>query len=177
MLADRRKLLKAREQQVKLARRVIARHTPQAQGVSPAGLELIARFEGFVDHVYRDAVGVETIAFGETRHDIINAYRGKRISRSEGLRLLKQRVDRDYAPPVLALGLPTQNAIDATVSLAYNLGTGIVGRGHTVGDALHDKRWRAAADAFLLYDKAGGRALPGLTRRRQEERALFLKGL
>ena len=32
------------------------------------------------------------------------------------------------------------------------------------------------ADAFLLYNKAGGKVFNGLTKRRREERALFMKG-
>jgi peptidoglycan hydrolase-like protein with peptidoglycan-binding domain len=44
----------------------------------------IAGFEGFVDHVYLDAVGVETVGYGETRRDVI-----------ELARLLRQGVDGD----------------------------------------------------------------------------------
>jgi lysozyme len=158
-----------------LKKKVAAKQRPT--GVSAEGVALIARFEGFVGHVYRDAVGVETIGYGETRRDIIEQHRHSGISEADARALLRRRVDANYAPPVLALNLPTQNAIDATVSLVYNCGPGCIAAGTTIGNALRAKRWRAAADGFLLWDKAGGQRLPGLTRRRQEERALFLKGL
>lgn len=63
----------------------------------------------------------------------------------------------------------TQNQYDALVSFAYNCGTANLKRlikGRTKGQI---------ADALLLYNKAGGQTLAGLTRRRKEERALFLK--
>ena len=42
-----------------------------------------------------------------------------------------------------------------------------------MGNAIRSKNRARIADAFLVYDKAGGRTLPGLTRRRRAERALF----
>jgi len=44
-----------------------------------------------------------------------------------------------------------------------------------VGQHLRAHQYGAAADALLAWDKAGGKPLPGLTRRRHAERALFLK--
>jgi lysozyme len=34
--------------------------------------------------------------------------------------------------------------------------------------------WEGAADAFMQWTKGGGRELPGLVKRRKDERALFL---
>jgi lysozyme len=59
------------------------------------------------------------------------------------------------------------------VSLAYNIGMAAFGRSsvlHRHNAGAHDK----AADAFLLWNKAGGKVLPGLVRRRNAERALYL---
>lgn len=61
----------------------------------------------------------------------------------------------------------------AMVSLAYNVGIGnlhisSVLRYHNEGN------YAAAADAFLLWDKAAGRVLPGLVRRRHQEREMYL---
>lgn len=63
----------------------------------------------------------------------------------------------------------TQNQFDSLVSFTYNCGTANLKRlvkGRTKGQI---------ADALLLYNKAGGETLAGLTRRRKEERALFMK--
>lgn len=81
------------------------------------------------------------------------------------------RFEREVARAVD--GRPTtQNQFDAMVSFHYN--TGAIGRStllakHRAGDC------SGAADEFLRWNKAAGRVLPGLTRRRAAERALYLK--
>lgn len=69
-----------------------------------------------------------------------------------------------------------QGQYDALVSVVYNLGPGVLNADRSLGGALRRHNMQAAADAILLYDKAGGRTLPGLTRRRRAERAMFLAG-
>lgn len=137
------------------------------------GIALITGFEGFVGHPYKDAVGVWTIGYGHTAG--VNSHTAS-ITRAQGLELFKRDLALHYEPYVNALNLPlNQHQFDAVVSAVYNLGPGVLDRGRSLGDALRARKWHAAANAFLLYDKAGGRALAGLTRRRKAERALFLK--
>lgn len=67
----------------------------------------------------------------------------------------------------------TQGRFDAMVSFAFNCGLGTLQRSsirmrHNRGD------YEGAADGFLLYNKAGGIVNKGLTRRRNEERAMYL---
>lgn len=89
-----------------------------------------------------------------------------------------REVDATYGAAVNALRLPlNQNQFDALVSFVYNVGPGGVAPSTQVGKHLRAHDWKAAADALLAWDKAGGHALPGLTRRRQAERALFLKAV
>lgn len=143
--------------------------------VSAAGLALIKGFEGFRSKPYRDAVGVWTIGYGETRGVGPNS---APISEATAAKQLERRINEDYAPPIRKLGLPlNQHQFDALCSFVYNLGPGYLASGHSLGDALRAGHMRAAADSILLYDKAGQppRPLAGLTRRRREERALFLK--
>ena len=61
-----------------------------------------------------------------------------------------------------------QNEFDALVSFAYNIGSidGLTSSGSRSKDEIVDK--------FLAYNRVGGKILSGLTRRRQEERALFI---
>jgi GH24 family phage-related lysozyme (muramidase) len=164
-----------RRAQVAEARKVLARHR-EVTGMSAEGVALVAGFEGFRASVYRDAVGVLTQGYGET-HGITP---GKPWSRAYALARLKKRLDDDYLAPVLrlcrAVGfVPEQHEADALGSLAYNLGPGIFDAGHTMGDAIRSKDRSRIANAILVYDKAGGRTLPGLTRRRRAERAMFLR--
>lgn len=67
-----------------------------------------------------------------------------------------------------------QNQFDALVSFAFNCGVGAL-QSSTLLKMLNQKNYNGAADQFLRWDKAGGKVLSGLTRRRQAERALFLK--
>lgn len=147
---------------------------PGATKVSKAGLDLIREFEGFVGHPYRDAVGVWTIGYGETKGIGPSS---RNITEAQASRMLAKRVNQDYAPAVLAANKNlTQNQFDALVSFVYNCGVGALGTGTTIGRDLRASRLDAVAEDLLAWSKAGGRTLPGLLRRRQEERALFLKG-
>ena len=62
----------------------------------------------------------------------------------------------------------SQNEFDALVSFAYNIGSidGLTSSGSRSKDEIVDK--------FLAYNRVGGKILSGLTRRRQEERALSI---
>ena len=67
----------------------------------------------------------------------------------------------------------SQSQFDALVSFAFNVGLGNLQRSsirmrYNRGDV------EGAADAFLMWTKAAGRVLPGLVKRRQDERAMFL---
>ncbi len=66
-----------------------------------------------------------------------------------------------------------QGRFDALVSFSFNLGLGNLQRS-TIRIKANRQEWEAAADAFLLWNKAGGKVLAGLDRRRKEERAFFL---
>ena len=66
---------------------------------------------------------------------------------------------------------PGQN--DALVSFAFNLGLGGVQRS-TLRQKVLRGEMEAAADEFLKFTRGGGKILPGLVKRRQDERSLFL---
>ena len=66
-----------------------------------------------------------------------------------------------------------QHEYDAFLSLAYNIGPGAFAKSSALRK-FNEGDKRGAADAILLWNKAGGRVLAGLTRRREAERALFL---
>ncbi len=66
-----------------------------------------------------------------------------------------------------------QGRFDALVSFAFNVGLGNLQRS-TIRIKANRGEWEAAADAFLLWNKGGGKVLPGLDKRRKDERALFL---
>lgn len=141
--------------------------------VSEHGLALIEGFEGFRADRYDDGTGVLTIGFGTTSADINPL--PEHVTREEAEYLLKTELAEKYEPAINALGIPlNQNQYDALTSFVYNLGPGILEPRHTIGAMLHARDYKGAADALLLYDDPGTSVEPGLRRRREAERALFL---
>ncbi len=135
----------------------------------------VAGFEGFVKQVYLDAVGVETVGYGETRRDIIERYRRSGISQQDAFDLLKRRV-QEFADAVEACitnrAALTPNRHAALTSLAYNIGVG------GFRDSTACKRFNAGdiagvPEAIGWWSKAGGQVFEGLSRRRAAECALF----
>ncbi|HXN38691.1 MAG TPA: lysozyme [Solirubrobacteraceae bacterium] len=148
--------------------------------VSPELINAVARWEGGrakdgLFHPYRDSAGVWTIGFGHTAG--VSA-QSSPWTLKQAQAALSQELNDRYLPAIVKRGLPLdQKQLDALASFVYNLGVGTLDAGRSIGDALRSRDWRrAAADAMLLYDHAGAKKLPGLTRRRQWERQLFLGG-
>ena len=141
--------------------------------INTAGLELIQSFEGLRLAAYRCPAGVWTIGHGHTGPDV---HPRQTITAAEAVALLRGDLDRFEAGVAKALGdaPTTDHQFSAMVSLAFNIGLGAFGkstvlRQHRAGNA------KLAAAAFLMWVRAGGRVLPGLLRRRQAERALYLR--
>ncbi|MGI9100417.1 MAG: lysozyme [Solirubrobacteraceae bacterium] len=142
-------------------------------GVSTACVELVKSFEGFRSAPYTDAVGVWTIGYGHTAGV---GPRSRPLTEPEAAALLERDLDQSYFPAVKKL--PTfaamaQHQVDALTSFVYNLGPGAIAADTGIGKALRSMQWVTAADEMLKWDKAGGRRLEGLTRRRRMERTLF----
>lgn len=142
------------------------------RSVNAAARALIERNEGCMLIAYRDIVGVMTIGYGHTK----GVYAGQKITQAEADALLESDLTDEFVPGVeaaLAGHACTDNQFGALVSLAYNVGVG--GESHSTVQRLHNAGdYHGAADAFLMWDKAGGRVVPALQRRRGEERTLYL---
>ncbi|MEM6596590.1 MAG: glycoside hydrolase family protein [Cyanobacteria bacterium P01_C01_bin.69] len=138
--------------------------------INAAGLELIKSFEGLRLNAYLDAVGVWTIGYGHTR----TAGPGQRVSFAEATALLREDVATFEKAVTRAVRVPiTANQYAALVSFAYNVGSGAL-NSSTLLRRLNAGDTFGAANEFLRWNRAGGRVLAGLTRRREAERALFL---
>lgn len=135
-------------------------------------ISLVAGFEGKRNDPYFDIVNRATVCYGETRVQM------RRYSDAECDDMLADGL-ADFAAPVLKrnpelAGHPAQVA--AATSLAYNIGSDAYARS-TVARRFSAGNWRGACDAFLSWNRAGGRVVPGLVRRREAERAICLRGL
>ncbi len=142
---------------------------------SEKGIVLIKQFEGCKLTAYQDSVGVWTIGYGWTQPVDGKPIRaGMTIKQETAERLLKTGLV-SYESDVSRLVKVdlTQGQFDALVSFTYNLGARSLSTS-TLLRKLNAGDYAGAADEFLRWNKAGGKVLNGLTRRREAERALFL---
>lgn len=142
---------------------------------SENGINLIKQFEGCRLTAYQDSVGVWTIGYGWTQPvDGKPVGKGMDITQKKADDLLKQGVVQYEAG---VHGLVTvqlnQNQYDALVDFAYNLGVNAL-KGSTLLKKLNTGDYSGAANEFTKWNKAGGKELAGLTRRREAEKSLFL---
>lgn len=141
------------------------------QRTGTAGLSLIKHYEGCRLEAYQDIVGIWTIGYGDTE----NVQPGLVITQAEAEERLRNRLARDFEPSVRQrlTRLATQYQFDAMVSLAYNIGA-IAFANSTLVRLFNAGDIQLAADQFPRWDKAGGKSVKGLRRRRAAERALYL---
>jgi GH24 family phage-related lysozyme (muramidase) len=155
--------------------------TKSVTKINETGVKAIAAFEGSVKkggkHVpYRDAVGVWTIGYGHTSGV---GPKSKPLTEKQAQDLLLKDLNRIYVPPVVRAFKRNnlklrQRELNAVASAVYNLGPGILEPGRTMGDAIRSQSRSRIANAFLVYNRAGGKVLAGLVKRRKAERKTFL---
>jgi lysozyme len=137
--------------------------------LSTTGLQFIANFEGLMLDAYKDIVGVATIGYGHTR----NVKMGDKVTATEALILLREDAHEAIKDVrrLVKVSL-TQGQFDALVSFTFNLGGGALERS-TLLRMLNEKNYEGARMEFHKWNKAGGREVSGLTRRRKAEADLF----
>lgn len=145
----------------------------------PEGIALIKEYEGLRLTAYPDpATGGApwTIGYGTTSSaGVGKVTKGMKISEVQAESMLVRSLEAYEQGVLKALkSPPTQHQMDALVSLAYNIGITNLSRSSVVKYLNAGDPTRAAM-AFLLWNKAAGKVMPGLTRRRMAERDLFLK--
>lgn len=144
--------------------------------INKATLDLVKEFEGLRLKAYKDAVGVWTIGYGITAAAGLGIVpkAGMSITEDEAESLLLKGLEKFAGSIRPKITAPiNDNEFGAFLSLAYNIGPGAFAKSSALrkfnaGDKV------GAADAILLWNKAGGKVLAGLKRRREAERALFL---
>jgi len=131
----------------------------------------IKRFEGCELSAYRCPAGIWTIGYGET----LGVKEGDVWTKEQADARLRVRVGQ-FLLAVLKrcprLHLEPPERWVACVDLAYNIGVGAFGAS-SVCRKTNAGEFDAAARAFLLWNKAGGRVLKGLTLRREWDRETY----
>ena len=138
---------------------------------SDKGINLIKEFEGCYLTAYKCPAGVWTIGYGHTGKVGGKAIgSGMKITAAKATELLKQDLATFEKAVESCKALtfkPNQNQFDALVSFAFNCGAG------SLNTLVKNRDAVTVSEKLLLYNKANGKALEGLTRRRKAERALF----
>ena len=133
----------------------------------------VAEWEGMRCESYQDAVGVWTIGCGHTK----DVKPGDVVTRAEAMMMLVEDLKEtiEGLAPHVKVDV-SEGQFIALTSLAFNVGVeGLVGGCPKLMAALNAGDMKRCAKEFLDVDHAGGKKLPGLTRRRREEAELILR--
>ena len=166
--------------------------------LSKAGADLMHRFEGCRNKPYLCPAHIWTIGYGHVlyqdqirlpmvrvpdkhtpmiRKEMPLAIEDFRIWSKDEIEELFAADVATFERGVLRLVpgvVGRQGSFDALVSFAFNAGLGNLQRS-TIRMKANRGDWEGAAEAFMAWTKGGGKVLPGLVKRRQAERDLFLQ--
>jgi len=137
--------------------------------ISQEGLSLIKKFEGCKLEAYKCAANVWTIGYGSTK----GVKEGMEISQERAEMLLLEDVEmfENSVNKLVEVSLE-QNQFDALVSWTFNLGSTNL-KNSTLLKVLNDKDYEGVPAQIKRWNKAGGKVLQGLIRRREAEALLF----
>jgi len=133
------------------------------------GINLIKHFEGCELEAYKCPAGVWTIGYGHIK----GVQQGDVITEQEADNMLVEELEEyeNYIHNLVNCPL-NQNQFDALVSWVYNLGSSNL-QASTLLKVLNAGDYAGVPAQMLRWNKAGGKVLEGLTRRRQAEADLF----
>jgi len=137
--------------------------------ISEEGLSLIKKFEGCELKAYRCAANVLTIGYGTTK----GVTEDMEITKEEAESILKEEMHEyeGYINNMVKVPLE-QNQFDAMVSWVFNLGSTNLSSS-TLLKKLNNSEYDEVPSQIKRWNKAGGKVLDGLIRRREAEALLF----
>lgn len=165
--------------------------------LSKAGADLMHRYEGCRNKPYLCPAHIWTIGYGHVlyqeqirlpmvrKEGYTGMIRSEYPLKSEDSRVWsKQEIEELFAADVETFergvlrlvpgSAGRQGSFDALVSISFNFGLGNLQRS-TIRMKANRGDWEGAAEAFMVWTKGGGKVLPGLVKRREAEKALFLR--
>ena len=136
--------------------------------MNPA-IPVIKEFEGCRLKAYKCPADVWTIGYGHTD----GVKEGDEITQQEADRLLASDVEL-FSTGVQRLVASdiNRNQLGALTSFAFNVGLGNL-RHSTLLKLVNAEKFTEAADQFARWNKAAGKPLKGLTKRRESEAKLY----
>lgn len=138
--------------------------------ISAEGLSLIKKFEGCELEAYQCSAGVWTIGYGHTK----DIEEGMTITKEQAEEMLVDELHEyeSYVNEYVTVELE-QNQFDALVSWVYNLGPANL-KASTMLKVLNSGDYEGVPAQIQRWNKAGGKVLEGLIRRRKAESLLFM---
>jgi len=147
-------------------------------GITAAGamaIALVGGFEGYSSKAYPDVIGVWTACYGATKGikkgmtftkaECDQKFIDELAEHEDGMRACLKNPDSIPDKPYIAF-----------VSLTYNIGTGGFCNGN-MKRLVNAGKIREACSYLLNFNKAGGKVVKGLVKRREKEREFCLSGL
>ena len=137
--------------------------------ISQEGLSLIKKFKGCELEAYKCAAGVWTIGYGSTK----GVKEGDSINQEDADKLLMAEMKEyeGYINNMVEVNLE-QNQFDSLVSWVFNLGPSNL-KNSTLLKVLNSKDYQGVPAQIRRWNKANGKVLEGLERRRLAESLLF----
>jgi len=137
--------------------------------ISEKGLQLLKHYEGCELNAYRCSADVLTIGYGHTKgvtEDMV-------ITQEEADQMLQDEMPEyeSYINDMVTVDL-NQDQFDAMVCWVYNLGSGNLASS-TLLKVLNEGDYEAVPEQMKRWNKAGGKVLNGLIKRRDSEAKLF----
>ena|ERR1700744_1602830 len=137
--------------------------------ISDKGIDFIEKAEGVRTSAYQDSSGTWTIGVGHTK----DVKEGQSATAEQIDRWLREDLKAAETAISSYVKVPlTQNQFDALCSLVFNIGPGNF-KSSTVLRMLNLGGYAQAAEAFLMWDRAAGRVVDGLSNRRLAEKLMF----
>ena len=139
------------------------------------GKDLIKLFEGCKLVAYKCSAAKDTIGYGNTFFENGTPVKpGDKITQERANELF-EIIAKDFADKVKPLikSAVTPNQFAAIVSFAYNAGIGNLKSSTLLRKVNANPNDVTIAQEFAKWNKAGGKVLAGLTRRREAETKLY----
>jgi lysozyme len=143
--------------------------------VNKATIDLIKNFEGLRLEAYLCSALVPTIGYGSTFYENgIKVKLGQKITKQRAEELLDFMVLQfaNQVRPLIKVPL-SENRFGALVSFAYNVGIGALSKSTLLKKVNTNPNDPSIKMEFLRWNKAGGKILAGLTKRREAEAKLY----
>lgn len=145
--------------------------------VNKAGIDMMHHFEGCRLIAYQCSARVWTIGWGNTFYqDKTPVKEGDRITQQQANDLFEV-IMNEFAVGVrrLLTNSVNENQFSALVCFAYNVGVGNLRRSTLLRKVNVNPLDATISSEFMRWNKAGGKVVNGLTRRRKAESDLYFK--